>query len=392
MVAAIRSRELRKMYESLGARECVRNLTEAIEEKQIKPDDFSIRDLFEGLVSDKDGEVIGHEVVREFDPRRSASGINLLEAGDVVNTSAFSNISGQIVYSKILEAFANPAFLWPQLCTTVTTQLNGERIPGLAQLGDKAEIVDEGAPYPTVGFGEDWIDTPPTVKRGMIVPITKEAVFFDRTGLILDRANKVGEWLGVNKEKRVIDVVIGTTNNYKWRGTAYDTYQTSTPWINEHSAALTDYTDIEEAELLWDAMTDPWTGEPILLSPERVLLVPTALVMTASRILNSTQVVYVGNANAATAYTDTYSPNPLSKTIAVLTSQMVKARSSSATKWYYGQPKKAFAYMENWGIQTQQATSNSEPEFTQDIVSRYKVSERGVACTVEPRYMTISTP
>lgn len=387
---AIKARELRKMYEGLGARECVGQLCEALEEGTLKPADFSLRDTFESMVTDRDGEVIGHEVVRRFDPRRSESGINLVEAGDVVNTSAFSNITGQIVYTTIKQAFENPAFLWPQLCTTVQTQLSGEKIPGLGEIGDKAGIVDEAEAYPTVGFGEDWIETPQTVKRGMIVPVTKEAIFFDRTGLVLDRANKVGEWLGVNKEKRVIDIAVGAVNNYKWRGTAYDTYQQSTPWINYHSDPLVDYTDIEAAELLWDAMTDPWTGEPILLSPERVLLIPSALAMTAGRILNSTQVVLVGNANGGTTYTDTYSPNPLQKGITVLTSPMVKARTSSAAKWFYGQPKKAFSYMENWGIQTQQATSNSEPEFTQDIVARYKVSERGVACVVEPRYMIYS--
>ena len=87
-------------------------------------------------------------------------------------------------------------------------------------------------PYPHLGFGEDYIETPSTTKRGFIVPVTKEAIFFDRTHLVLSRAAEVGEVLGLNKEKRLIDLVIGATNNYKWKGTTYNTYQTSTPWIN----------------------------------------------------------------------------------------------------------------------------------------------------------------
>ena len=80
-------------------------------------------------------------------------------------------------------------------------------------------------PYPNLGFGEDYIETPSTTKRGFIVPVTKEAIFFDRTHLVLSRAAEVGELLGLNKEKRLVDLVIGATNNYKWKGTAYNTYQ-----------------------------------------------------------------------------------------------------------------------------------------------------------------------
>ena len=82
-------------------------------------------------------------------------------------------------------------------------------------------------PYPHLGFGEDYIETPSTTKRGFIVPVTKEAIFFDRTHLVLSRAAEVGEMLGLNKEKRLIDLVIGVTNNYKWKGTTYNTYQTA---------------------------------------------------------------------------------------------------------------------------------------------------------------------
>ena len=58
-------------------------------------------------------------------------------------------------------------------------------------------------PYPNVGLGEDYIETPSTTKRGFIVPVTREAIFFDRTHLILQRAAEVGEVLGLNKEKRL---------------------------------------------------------------------------------------------------------------------------------------------------------------------------------------------
>ena len=41
--------------------------------------------------------------------------------------------------------------------------------------------------------------------------------------------------------------------------------------------------------------------------------------------------------------------------------------------------------MENWPITVVQAPINSEAEFTQDIVVRFKASERGTAAILEPR-------
>ena len=53
-------------------------------------------------------------------------------------------------------------------------------------------------------------------------------------------------------------------------------------------------------------------------------------------------------------------------------------------RWELGDPA-AFAYMENWPITVTQARSNSEAEFNQDIVLRFKASERGVPAVMEPR-------
>jgi hypothetical protein len=75
--------------------------------------------------------------------------------------------------------------------------------------------VRPGMPYPNVGLNEDYIETPSTTKHGFIVPVTREAIFFDRTHLILQRAAEVGEVLGLNKEKRLLDLALGLTNNYK---------------------------------------------------------------------------------------------------------------------------------------------------------------------------------
>src|SRR5215468_8167272 len=120
----IKYRELKRRYELDGPRKTTEHLSEALREKHLKPDDFSIRDLAEGLVPD------GHHWVRSLDPRNS-SGVNLLEAGDGVDVTAFLNIAGQVVYSKIMEAYTQEAFVVSKLVDTIPTRLDGEKIPGI---------------------------------------------------------------------------------------------------------------------------------------------------------------------------------------------------------------------------------------------------------------------
>jgi len=355
---------------------------------------FSIREAFCAFVDD------GQEIVASWRPnggrqiQEGGTGVQLLEAG--VNTGDFANITGQIVYNTVLEAFTAPTYLADALTTTIPTDLSGEKIPGVSGIGDEAEQIGEAEGYPLAGVGEEWIDTPETAKRGLIVPVTKEAVFFDRTGLVMQRASKVAESLAMNKEKRVLDAVLGITSLYRRNGSsAIATYGDSSgahDWDNlAASNGLTDYTDIEAALLLFEGMTDPNTGEPIVLDPTS-LLIPGSLKMTAANIMNATE---FRKATASAANT-TVGPNPLSGySFDIHSSPYVKARlaagSVATTTWFIGDFKKAFAYMENWPITTSEAPPNNELEFTHDIVARWKVSERGTPAVLEPRCVVKNT-
>src|SRR5690606_26390572 len=130
----------------------------------------SLRDLAEGLVPD------GHEWVRMMDPR-SAGSVPLLEAGDGVDATAFLNVAGQVVYSKMLESYTQEAFVVSKLVETIPTRLDGEKIPGVTRVEESLAGIHPGMPYPNLGFGEDYIETPSTTKHGFIVPVTKEAIF-----------------------------------------------------------------------------------------------------------------------------------------------------------------------------------------------------------------------
>lgn len=397
-MATIRYRELRRQYELDGPEKTVAHLSEALTEGQLKPEDFSIRDLAEGLVPD------GHDWVRSMDPR-SAGGVNLLEAGEGVDVTAFLNVTGQVVYSKILDAYRNEAFVVSKLVDTVPTRLDGEKIPGVGRISDDVTEIHPGMPYPNLGFGEDYIETPATTKHGLIVPVTREAIFFDRTNLVLSRAAEVGEILGLNKEKRLVDLVIGQTNNYTWKGTAYDTYSTDGETGDAGGTAvagvinslagneLVDWTDVDAAEQLFADILDPNTGEPVLIRATTVLVTP-AYRHAAHRVFNAAEISYAGSGSETT----TTAANPLGN-YTVVESRLAYRRivasgeaAADAKKWWFvGEFKKAFAYMENWPITVTQSPLGSEADFNQDIVVRFKASERGAAALINPRFVVKCT-
>lgn len=384
----MRGQSIKDLYKNEGPVAFVAKLTEALElghngdKNGLKPEDFSLRELAEGIC--------GHNWVEAMRPNAPVS---LEEAGgaDAVDSSAFSNITGQIIYNKILEKYNSDGFIGGNLVETIPTRLSGERIPGIGLIADEAMEVKEGEPYPRTEFGEDYIDTPQTAKFGLILEVTKEAVFFDRTGLILRRAGEIAERIAIKKEKNILRTVLGIDNSYSRKGVSYDTYQAATPWINSQSNEMIDWTDVEESENLFAEMTDD-NGDPILIGGTTVLVMPVKK-YTARRILNATEVRVTSATNNVTVSGNPVSgfelvSSPLARQLLV---QSGIAAGNADKYWYHGDFRKAFAYMENWPITTVQAPANNEAEFERDVVARYKTSERGIAAVLDPHYVVRNT-
>lgn len=383
----INCKELRKRFELDGSQKTVDHLTEALQSGDLKPEDFSLRDLVEGLIPD------GSVKLREIDPR-SDHGTTLLENENEIRT--FLNVAGVVIETKIMEAYNKDVFALSKLVSTIPTRFDGEKIHG-GMLPDGATEIAPGDVYPTVGFGEDYIETPGTTKRGLIVPVTKEAIFFDRTHLVLNRAAEVGEALALNKEKRILDMILGITNSYKFNGVARNTYYSGSgtdPWTNLLTDnTLADWTNIDAAENMLGELTDPTTGEPLLVEPNAVLVMPQYR-HVAHRLFYASEVSY-GDTDSTTV---SAVPNPFAK-YSVVSSRLALNRLKSVTPalaapektWFIGNFAKAFAYMENWPITVARSVTGSEADFAQDVVVRYKASERGTPAVLNPRYVAKCT-
>lgn len=390
MVALVSKKELIRRVQLDGASRTVKHLRTAIRDKHLNPRSFRIKDLAEALIVNKDGKPVGREWTEQLSPRKHG-GVMLAEAAMGVSLSAFNNITGQLLYSRIMEGYQAESFIGGELVEEYQTDFSGEKVPGIAGIVEDVQEVKENMPFPEVGFGDDYIETPATTKRGLILSITKETIFFDRTNLILQQAGTIGEVLARKKEKMILDGVLGLTNNFKWRGTTYNTFQAAAPWINQLSGVnldLLDWTYLDNAEQLFVDMLEPNTGEPIEVTPTTILAMPSRL-HAFRQTLGAVEL----ETKTDTSNRARRGPNTLAN-YNVVTSRLAYRRlinsgvsaANAKNHWYFGEPKKAFAWQYNWPITVVQAPNNHEAEFKQDIQFRWKASERGSFVVKNPRY------
>ena len=262
---------------------------------------FSLRDLAANTIFSRDGEPVGQTFVEEyFDPANTRP---LQESMGAVDASAFAGITGQLLINRVLQAFTAEEFIVSKLVPTMPTRLSGERIPGVTVPQDPGEDFTEAEemdPLHYVGFSEEYVETPATVKRQLGIAVTKEAIFFDRTGLVLDRAGYVGQILGLRKEKNLLGMMIGAVNSYKEKrrgdsaAVSLNTFYAADDdgrWVNDLDGnGLTDWTNIDAAEQAFAQIVDPNTGEPIILPGTRLILAPQIKFLALNQILMANQI------------------------------------------------------------------------------------------------------
>ena len=364
-------------------------LKQGLAAKYINPTELNLTELFI--------ECFGYGEYKHYKANQGYTTAQVLaEAGPIMTTS-FQNISQQFLSATFMDAYSIPTAVFSSKIPTVKTTRKYERIAGVTHVGDEADVVEEGKSYPLVGVAEDWVDTPEVKKRGMMAQITKETITFDETGLVVERVRYLGEWLGINQEKRAIDCLIdGNTvaHRYNWQGAVYASY-VDTPWDNlVASNGLTDYRDIDDAYLNLSAIEDPATGEPQNVTM-RHLVVPMGLVNAAylaiAPMVKGTTPGYATSANPAQAEIG----NPVLAKIGgapeVLSSQLLNKRLTAAsiatTTWFTGDIGGYAEWREVWPTSLDQFGAMGQLSFQQDIVQQFKASQMGAYRVKNPRKM-----
>ena len=360
----------------------------------LRPSDFSLRDMAAAGIT-VGGEPIGLGRLME-----ACSGQAILE--DALDTTAFATLTRNVVNVAVLEGYQLPAFV----LSSAVRQINGPklfpRVPGvsLPQKGERDLEVAEAEEIPTVGMSDEYARAGQTKKHGAIVPITKEVVMADDTGLVLESASRVGELIGMERETILTDIICGLVDDCvierrygddnEVTGDLFqdgDSESLGDRYTNVAELDLEDWTSVGAAEQLIAAITNPSTEGPMLLT-RRFLLVPTQMAFTARRIISATE-----TRNATSTNNMVVAGNPLASLgITPVTSPMVYARQVAAGvnadvaagTWFYGDVYRAVAWYQNWGL-TVDEDREGEASFTRDILVRFKATIRGIPVVTEPR-------
>jgi hypothetical protein len=400
---------LRSLCESYGPDWTCKKLQSCLKTGELRSTDFSVKELAEAFLGEGWVKACNPYLNRRGGFQRHRS---LLEADEGVDVSAFQDITGQIFFNRIKDGWLNATLVGEKLTDKFPTQLDGERVPWLGHIIDEGEPIHPGTEYPMTSFGERYVDTPRTQKWGMTVWLTKEMIFFDRTGQAMKSAGEVGWRLGYNKEKRILVVALGQVNSYKLNGTAYNTYlqapQSVPAYVNAQSGTpLVDYTSVQTALTLASQILDPDTKNPLDGIEFKQLFVMPAGLFHARRLVAATeywntQPGFAASTTSPEGNIQMHSINPVGQ-LEILTSPIAYQLFTTTTLynaqwtpltaaqtnayWWIGQFMRSFWYMENWPFTVVQAPPNNPREFDQDLVVGWKVSERGVPAVQDPRYV-----
>ena len=352
------------------------------------PRAVSIPEIADAVFSEQDKRTLRTSTASE--------GVIMREAVDPVNLKAFNNITGNLILQPTLEAYKSADFIADQLFTQETAIDDKTRQIGLGTIDDDAVVVKEGEEYKDVKFGEDYIDIPESDKRGVKIGITREMLFFDRTGQVIQRAREIGDIVGRNRELRMLRTFLGLDNTFKRKGVARNTYVAAAdPRINlKGGTPLVDWTSVNNAWQLFATMTDDNApANPINVMPD-TLVVPMAKIMTARQIMSATEIRSVNGtetriaanpvAGMATIITSPWITNLLTRSIANGGAGLTQVQADNT--WFFGQPKKSFVYRTLMPLQIEASTGGTA-NFERDVVAEFKASERGVPYVRAPWYV-----
>jgi hypothetical protein len=395
------ARQLKKLVESHGVRKVSVTLDDAMKQKKIDPYAIQIPALAEAF--------LGHDAERKL--RAVSYGqTHLLEAGEATDASAFAAITGQLLVTIVKEKYESADFIGEKLVKKYTNpgaNLKEHKIPYLNDVASAPDKLSQGEQYPYAQFSGSYVEMPAPEKRGMICAITMEMMLSDLTGQAQDSAGSVGRSLGYQKEERILRVVLGITNPYKWSinatgdAGALNTYVSTAGtggYVNKLlSSTITNYETLNSVEQLFHQMYDPVTLRRIYVRPTKALVMPEKAYLM-KRVINATE-IRSGDVTSGDGI-QTIGQNPLDTRYEVLTSPIARALLDDETslstseikeKVWLGDFQKAFGYREVYAMKTETAPPMNPLQFNQDIVLAIKVSEFGVPFVFDPRYVVAST-
>jgi len=339
-------------------------LDSLFEEGKIKPDEFSVKGLFEELVVSENPDITS-----------TSSAERIAEA---VTTTAFPTITSSVIHNTIIPAYELEVGDLASLCREApATKTANDKVAGFTTGGGPERRLETMA-YQETDFGEKYIEIDLS-DFGRIISLTREAIYDDRTGQLLDRARDIGEKGGQHRALMIAETIEvaprtafgeSASRAFVYKGTALTASQF---YSSDHSSVADkqtndnvdttalSFTGIDALNTLFQGMVDE-NGDRIIIRP-KTLLVPPALWTTATKLMfGATDPDQVGA-----------QVNPFKGMYDLKQSPYL----SSSTKYYLGDFQKQLLWLWVWKPETAVQTANSEVAFSSQIIQRYRFDYNG---------------
>jgi len=320
-------------------------------EEHLDPENFSFKEIADAL----GGDVQPYSAAPVF--------------SEAVSASQFNTLVGTLLSKKIMDSYTPTTPVIDQLVSKFTSNLETDTIPG-GYLNAPFVSVGEGAEYAHVADVKEKYVTITHDKRGVILDVTDEAIRFDRTGIVLREAGKMGELMGRDRESTGMKVIQDASGYEAWypSGSQEGLYanaaaSTNHTYDNLVTDVLTDYTDLEALDALLGVIKDE-NGNPINVDP-KILLVPRALKTTAMMIVEN---VFLYDGTTAQPSIR----NPFANRFKVLSHPDLDTQSTTA--WYLGDFVKQFVekVVIPFQVLTRRMGDNNEDAWRRDIAASVK--------------------
>jgi len=336
---------VQRAVKDLGQEQALKHIMDSVATGKVAPEEYRLPDLYEAL-----------------------------------DSTAFPKATAALIHKKVLDGYDSINTIGDQLVTTVPSSLKQETIVGFNAAEGPKQVL-EGMPYEDSGISEKYV-TITNRKFGRLISVTEEAIMFDQTGQLLQRAYQIGSKAAYYREKEIVECVIDkNTTSYYPSGTATALYSSGNGNIDSSGGTLS-VARLEAIKLLIDAQTDS-NGDFVLINQgAMILLVPPALEVDAWEMMKATSVTGLSGATTkdGVAASDTYygGPNFYAGKYRILSSPFC----NTAAAWYLGDFKQDFWWTEVYPIQIQQKKSD-EDKFNRDVIAHYKVRYFGRAGAVD---------
>lgn len=349
-------------------------------EGQIKPEDFSIRQMFEELVDLPAGLRDDAEAVAE-----------------AINTSGFPTIASKVIHKKVIDSYTTALGSVAELVTEDdATNTEKEIVAGMEAADTTPLLRRQGMAYEETGFGEKFWQIS-MHDFGRMISLTREVIFEDKTGKVMQTAQGIGKSVGNHKAKMIIQTITGqvrtaiesTYGGAVYKGTVKtaanmyaDTHATTFDGqVNDNLAAsnaLADYTDIDNILQLFAKMKDE-SGEAIEVTPTHIL-VPLALQTLLTRILSGVNLLGSALVPAMNPIQTLGNFKPVSSIYMADTST-----------WFMGDFAKQILWLNVFPLETKAQGADSNLAFTNQIVARFRVSYHGGCGHTDYRHIVKAT-